>query len=310
MILCVCPNPAIDTAIMLDDFKPGKVNRAFKELSFPGGKGVHVALGVKELGEEVVLLAFWGGATGRWIRKECEALGIRCYGPEVAGWSRTCLTIRAKNNFDETELLGKGPIINEQEYAAFLKAYESLLEEAELVSMSGSWPENFIGADYCDLIERASKANVRSFVDCSGKALVRALEQRPYAVHINHFEGYEIYKLTSPEDVFAKMEEQCEMVALTFGSKGLYLYKNGEMVHALSKVENVISAVGSGDSLMSGLLVAQKRKYGLLETAKLAASAGAANCIKEAVGMFNASDVEKLVRKCKAKVIQLNHIKA
>ncbi len=49
MILCVCPNPAIDKFIYLDDFKEGSVNRINQELSYPGGKGVHVALGVREM---------------------------------------------------------------------------------------------------------------------------------------------------------------------------------------------------------------------------------------------------------------------
>ena len=119
MILCVCPNPAIDKFIIIDNFEKGIVNRVREERSFPGGKGIHVALGIKELGEDVALLAFWGGSTGQWIKQECESIGVKCYGPEVDGYTRTCFTIKSNNDFNETEILGDGPIISEKDYSAF-----------------------------------------------------------------------------------------------------------------------------------------------------------------------------------------------
>lgn len=305
MILCVCPNPAIDKFILVDDFGQGKVNRATKELSFPGGKGIHVALGIKELGEKVAILAFWGGPTGKWVKTQCEAKGIACYGPEVNDWTRTCLTIKTKNNFSETEILGTGPVINRSEYSSFLREYAQLLNKVDLVSMSGSWPKNLFGANYSEFIEKASLLKIKSYIDCSGHVLLSALEQKPHAVHINHHEGYDIYTSNNPEDIFSKMKNQCKMAALTYGDKGLYLYSDGKMVHALSKVNDVISTVGCGDSLMAGLLVAEKRNYNLLETAKLAAASGAANCIREELGMFYSSDVEQLQDCCKIEVMTI-----
>jgi len=306
MILCVCPNPAIDKFIHIDDFNPGKVNRIKKELSYPGGKGVHVALGIKELGEEVALLSFWGGSTGKWIKQECEARGIVCYGPELEDWTRICLTIKSKNDFNETEILGAGPMVGTFEHTAFFKEYEKLLKKSDLVAMSGSWPNNSINASYSPLIERASLMGVKSFIDCSGDILLDALEKKPYAVHINHHEGYDIYKSKDSMEISMKLGNHCNMAAVTCGSKGLYLYDGKELTHALSKVENVISAVGSGDSLMAGLIVAHKRNYNLVETAKLAAATGAANCIREDLGMFYRKDVKHLFNNCDVHVKQLN----
>ena len=305
MILCVCPNPAIDKFIMIDDFGHGKVNRANTELSFPGGKGIHVALGVKELGEDVALLAFWGGPTGSWVKMQCEAKGIACYGPEVSDWTRTCMTIKTTNNFNDTEILGVGPTISSSEYSFFVQEYNRLLSKVDLVSLSGSWPKNSFGADYSQLIEKASRLNKKSYIDCSGQLLLNALEKNPYTVHINHHEGYEIYKSNRPEEVFSEMNIHCNIAALTFGEKGLYLCSKGEMVHALSKVDNVISTVGCGDSLMAGLLVAKKRDYNLLETAKLAAASGAANCMREELGMFYNTDVERLLGQCETKTTRI-----
>lgn len=72
MILCLCPNPSIDKFIWVEDFKTGKVNRVKKELSYPGGKGVHVALGIAELEEDCAIIGFWGGPAGKWKKRSKE----------------------------------------------------------------------------------------------------------------------------------------------------------------------------------------------------------------------------------------------
>ena len=77
------------------------------------------------------------------------------------------------------------------------------------------------------------------------------------------------------------------------------------MIHALSKVEHVLSAVGSGDSLMAAIVVAYKRDYDHLEAAKLAAAAGASNCIREDLGMFYKKDVVRLYNECSVNVKRL-----
>lgn len=305
MILCICPNPSIDKLIYFDTFSLSKTNRIKKELSYPGGKGVHVAIGIKELGEEVALLCFWGGDSGRWIKQECESKGILCFGPNVENYSRTCLTIISKNNSNETEILGKGPTIGALEYNAFFKDYEMLLKKSNIVSMSGSWPKNSIGANYSQFIKKASLLNIKSFIDCSGDLLINALKEKPFAVHINHHECYDVYKSNNSLEVSLKMAKNCHISAITYGEKGLYLYDGKKQVHALSRVEKVISTVGSGDCLMAGLIVAYKRNYDLVKMAKLAAACGAANCKRENIGMFYRSDVEHLYDNCYVSMTRL-----
>ena len=72
MILCICPNPSLDKFIWLENIHPGKVNRISRQEWYAGGKGVHVALGIAELGEECAVLGFWGGETGRQVKQFCE----------------------------------------------------------------------------------------------------------------------------------------------------------------------------------------------------------------------------------------------
>ncbi|MEH6681449.1 MAG: PfkB family carbohydrate kinase [Sediminicola sp.] len=298
MVLCICPNPAIDKFIYTDNFGLGKVNRAHREVSFPGGKGIHVALGLKELGEEVILLGFWGGTTGKWIKKECEDMGIPCYGPELEQASRTCITIRSNNGSNNTEILELGPLIGQMEYNLFWDTYIHLLQNAESVCMSGSWPLNSMKANYGPFIKKAGAMDIKSFVDCSGWLLEKALKEKPYGIHVNQHEVQGLFKSSDIEENCLKLERSCTVAAITYGEKGLYLFKENRLIHSLSKVKAPLSTVGCGDSLMAGWVAAHKRGYDLLDTAKLAASAGAANCMREELGMFHKKDVELFFRTC------------
>src|SRR5690625_5502049 len=92
MIIVLCPNPSVDKMLHLDELLPGEVNRSTGETPYPGGKGVHVSLALKELQTDNKLIGFWGCPAGEWIRKECSRNEISTYGPELEGWTRTCLT--------------------------------------------------------------------------------------------------------------------------------------------------------------------------------------------------------------------------
>jgi tagatose 6-phosphate kinase len=189
MILSLCPNPSVDIFVWMDAIHAGKVNRARKEQRFPGGKGVHVALACAELGEEVTLMGFWGGPTGDWIREECARYGIRSTGVELSEWSRTCQSIKSENEYDETEILGVGPAVTVDRQNELEGLLEKFLPEASCVSMSGSWPEGATPDGYAGLIRICNAYGKPVFLDCSGEPLRYALQERPYAVHLNASEA-------------------------------------------------------------------------------------------------------------------------
>lgn len=295
MILAICPNPSVDTYAWLDGIQPGQVNRIQKEQRFPGGKGVHVALAVAELGEEVSLLGFWGGATGEWIRKTCEARGILCYGPETEAWSRTCVTFKSDNAFDETELLGAGPTIGESDFEKFLRDYEGLIADADAVTLSGSWPKGAPPDGYAQLLRIAHRAGKKTFLDTTGEQLAPALGTRPHVVHMNRTEALDHFREKDIQKSALLLAKTCTYAVVTSGAEGVYIAVDGDIHHAVCPVEKVYSAVGSGDCLLAGIAVALHRKMSVADAARLGAACGAANCIREDLGMFHKKDVERLL---------------
>lgn len=300
-LLCFCPNPSVDTYLWVEKLEKGAVTRAQRESRYPGGKGLHVALGIAELGEPAVLLGVWGGATGQWLQSECNRLGVACFGPQLADWNRNCLTIVSPDaETRDTEILGMGPQIGPNDYQRLLADFRELVPQASGIVMSGSWPPGAPSDPYGPFLELAHQQEKKVFLDCSGTTLSQALQHRPFAVHVNKNEALAI----TPEggNPIAHLLQHTEMLALTAGEEGLALYDNGRVIRARCKPGRVISAVGSGDCLLAGLAVAYRRGLDSERSARLGTACGAANCIREDLGMFHRKDVDRLLPKVKIEV--------
>lgn len=295
MILAVCPNPAIDKFLYLPGIRKGTVNRSREERAFPGGKGVHVALAAREMGEETVLAGFWGGPTGQWIKQECEQRGIKCIGPDVNGWTRTCLTLKSENGIDDTEIIEKGPGISGDHWERLLAAIEKQIGSARAMSVSGSWPPGSPDRVYDDLKKVAEQAGVPLWVDASGRRLEQALKARPFGIHINRSEAEALLEPDKPAEYYTQaLLAHCTVSAVTDGADGLYLAKaDQKTIHASCPVEDIISTVGCGDCLLAGLVVAATRGERFEEIVRTGTACGAANCVRPELGMLYDKDVRR-----------------
>lgn len=297
MILTVCPNPSVDTFLYLEKLKAGDVNRLSAEKQFPGGKGVHVAMAVAELGHDVSLLGFWGGNRGSRMHKEISSLGVDCFGPKLSIENRVCYTLKTNDQFNETEVLGIGPKITKAKLNAFYNQFETLLRNAEIVVFSGSWPKGVPDFAYLPMVESVSKAGKKAIIDTSERYLRSVISADIFGIHLNNDESE---KLTGKLDVFEQLSilsKKFHLVAVTRGKKGLYLALGNKVIFANVTLDKIYSAVGSGDCLTAGLAVGLEKKLMTEEIAKLGVACGAANCLREDLGMFYKNDVDSLLDK-------------
>lgn len=300
-VLVVCPNPAIDIYAWLDGFKIGVPNRITKEAKYPGGKGIHVAMALAELGIPVAVAGLWGGGSGEWIKKTCNEFypDIDFIGPELKEWSRSCYTFKAKGGFDDTEILGTGPTVADLDFRDLLNSINLALDSYDMMALCGSWPKGSPDDGYAQVVNLGKKKGVKSFVDCTGVQLKNALKSKPFGVHLNRKEITDFYKTDfnlAKENVLA----DCDVAAITDGSKGLYLLTDKKEYHALAKVDRVVSTIGSGDCLTAGVVAGYLKSLPPTEIAKLGAACGAANCVREDLGMLNRADVDALIAAQKA----------
>ncbi len=297
MLLAVCPNPSVDHYVQVASLEAGKVHRALGEQKFPGGKGVHVALAAAELGEEVNLLAFWGGASGQWIKSECQKRNIKCIGPELADWSRSCFTFKSEGIYDDTELLGCGPRLRKDDYDKFLYIFEEHVKDSKAVTLSGSWPVDAPPEGYADLIKMAHRFHKTVFLDATGQSFELGLHEKPFAIHLNYTESSNYSALAEILEILSFFKKYVELVAITAGKEGLFLGWKDSLIHAKVDLGKIYSAVGSGDCLTAGLAIGLINKLEPEDLAKLAVACGGANCLREDLGMLYKKDVDHLLDK-------------
>ncbi len=306
MILCCCPNLSVDTRVHIDALQIGAVNRATHTEEFPGGKGVHVALAAHALGADVCLLGIWGGSAGAFIRQNCEARGIRCIGPNINQENRRCLSFTD----NDTEVLMPGPQIDECIFDEYLAILKTEAQAADLVSISGSWPQGAPSDAYAQCVQLLNALEKAHLIDCSGEQLTQALEAKPYAVHCNSAEIKDCSHKTNVAEQLDYLKSFCQLSVLTCGSEGLFLAKNDTVVHSLCSIEHVISSVGCGDAVCAAVVVSLAKQSTLSEMASLASACGAANCLNADLGMIHSSDVERFITSAETKIIKQEYTHA
>ena len=299
MILSLCPNPSIDSYARLSDFKLGEVNRISLLEDYPGGKGVHVALALAELGISSKLLGFWAGGSGDWITKECKTNKVEVNGVNVEGNNRKCYTFISENpELHHTELLEPGPKINYKNFQEFITLFNKEVTEADFICMSGSWPAESPDDGYAQLIKVAKKYHKNVILDCTGIQLQNALKEGFFGIHLNQHEAKTLCGATDIISLREFLGDKVQFIVLTKGAEGLELAYMNEIIKAKISLapSEVISTVGSGDCLTAGIALALNLNLKLTEVAAWGVACGTANCLNKDLGMLKKHDVEKMLK--------------
>ncbi len=296
MILSVCPNPSIDVYAWLETFEVGHANRITNMKEFPGGKGVHVAMAIKELGGATSLFANWAGSNGEWIKKAPQLTDIKSTGIELKGNNRKCYTFRSDDkSLNNTELLEPGPKLTTNDWERFLEQFVISMKNCNLVCMSGSWPIGAPENAYFQLLKICEKEDKKAILDCSGVQLRNALKTKFFGLHINEHEANSAFGTKNSLEIRNYLKDTISLLAITKGKEGLFLYSGADAIHANVKIDVVKSTVGSGDCLTAGIAFATEKGLSLIETAKYGVACGAANCMNEDLGILKLKDVANLL---------------
>ena len=299
MILTVCPNPSIDAYAWLQRFENGQANRITNLKEYPGGKGVHVAMALKELGAKVSLMANWAGTNGEWIKNAPQLMGINKLGPQLTGNNRTCYTFRSSEDkaFDNSELLEPGPEMTLEDWNKFILEFKLAIKACSIICLSGSWPKGAPEDAYAQLLQICKKEGKRAILDCSGIQLTNALKHSFFGLHINEHEANSAFGTQNSAEIQNFLKNKVSLIAITKGKEGLFLHSENQSIHANVTIAEVKSTVGSGDCLTAGIAYAVYKEFSLDVIAKYGVACGAANCLNEDLGMLQLNDVTTLLAK-------------
>lgn len=285
MIYAVTLNPSLDYHAFTDRFAAGELNRTKKELLLAGGKGINVSTVMRSFGYECTIFGFTAGSIGTEIKRLVREAGL-IDGMSVArsGMSRINVKIHAK---EETELNGTGPSISAEDIEDLMKRLD-LLENGDVLVLSGSIPPSVPKAIYADILERVKGKDIITAVDATGELLTDTLSLHPFVIKPNNEELGDIFraKIKTREEAVPYAERLQEMgarnVLVSLAKDGAVLItEDGRKLFCNAPEGRAVNSIGSGDSMLAGFLHGMIEKNDYEYALRMGIAAGSACAFSE-----------------------------
>lgn len=300
MILTVTLNAAIDKRYVINDFKIDEVNRAAECAYFAGGKGLNVSRTATIAGADVLATGFVGGHAGEYILEELTKQGIRSDFVKVEGESRSCLNIYDAINKTQTEILEPGVTISTDDLELFIKKYDSILTNCNVVAISGSVPKG-LGTDvYPALVKLAKEKGKKVICDTSGALLEEVIKHGPSMIKPN---ADEIKMLTGKDaDSEAELIEAgrefvksgVEQVIISLGASGSLLIREDVVLKASVPRIDAVNTVGCGDCMTAGFAMAFEQNMTPEDSLRHASAMSCAAAMTEETGFLRMEDYNRI----------------
>lgn len=300
MITTVTLNVSIDKAYKIKGcVESGKVIRVLECNNTAGGKGLNVSRVASLCGEEVLATGFVGGHCGALAEELLEKDNIKNKFTHVKSETRSCINILDENNVS-TEFLEKGDSISDEEINAFLDDFDKIIEDSNVITISGSAPQGVPTNIYTTLINMIKSKNKKVILDASGDLLKEGIKALPTMIKPNSEEMENLLNVSinNEEEVIKNAiklhESGIELVVVSLGSDGALLVCKEGVYHGKPPKIEVVNTVGCGDSMVAAFAVAMERGYSNIDSLKYAISISAANAMTFSTGSFNSEDVDNI----------------
>ncbi len=304
-LVCISLNAAIDKIASVDRLRLGEIHRPALLSVVPGGKALNVARAATTLGMPVRAVVVLGGHAGDWMEAALRARAIGTHAVRIVGETRTCLSVLDETTGMLTEFYERGLTLDADGWATVGEALATELADdpsGSLVVLAGSLPAGAPVDAYARLTMASARAGARTVVDADRSALDEALSARPWLVKVNAREAAAAVAMTDTDEASALAAARAirartaGAVLVTLGLDGAVVIDDAGSAWRLGgPPERGRYSVGSGDSLLAGLLVALGSGHSLPEAARRGGAVAAANALLPGQGEFDPADADRML---------------
>lgn len=302
MILSVTLNAAVDQIFFIDGLQAHDTNRVREVQTDAGGKGINLSRIVGELGGSSVATGFLAGSTGAYIRSVLDQKGIPHDFVIVPGETRINLSVESGDG-PPTTFNQRGPEIVREAWAELCGKLATRAREAEWVAFGGSLPPGVTAEAFVELGQIARDAGAKVLIDADGEPMRQAMAWGPDLIKPNRAEaerllGHDLPDRGAEERALAELLDQLRTagsadpaVILSLGGDGALLGRPEGAWFAPAVPIKVRSTIGSGDSLLGGLLAARQRGDDWPTALSWGAAAGAATATTDGTHIGQHADI-------------------
>jgi len=257
-VVTITLNPALDLTGSLDTLNVGSVSLVNHSSLHAAGKGVNVAQVLSDLGAEVTVTGFLGKDNQEIFCQLFETLKAEDKFIRVDGATRINVKL-VEHGGSVSDINFPGVTVTENEIAQFEQVLSELMADHEYFVLAGSLPKGISPSLCAKWISQLHNAGKKVLFDSSREALKEGINAQPWLIKPNDEE------LSGLVERRLKTPEACQNAALELANKGidnivismgaegvLWLHQN-EWLRTAPPRMNVVSTVGAGDTLVSGL---------------------------------------------------------
>ena len=309
MIVTVTVNPAIDQTLVLPKFVAGDTLRVKSSRFDPGGKGINVSRVIRELGGESLAMGFAPGGLGRYIEHTLEAQGIACDFVRTKGETRTNITILDESRHIHTILSDPGPETDPRYVDDLRSKLRKRLRAGDWLVVAGSIPPPLDARLYSQIIHEASEMGVHAVLDADGAALAEGAAACPHMVKGNRRELERLLgRHLDDEESTLQAARQVQKsgirtVVVTRGREGAVAAADSACLRGLAPKVRAVSAVGSGDAFLAGVVLTLSRDGSMEDALRLGIAAGTASVLNPGTELCHRREVDILVPRVKVQPI-------
>jgi len=303
MILTVTMNPSIDMSYPLDRLNINTTNRVKSVSKTAGGKGLNVTRILHQFNLPVTATGLLGGDHGNFIKHRLDLEKISHSFSSINGETRNSIALL--HNSKQTEILEPGPEITNDEMETFLKDFNSLLFDTQIITISGSLPKGLPKNFYTQLIQKAESENIRVLLDTSGETLRKSLEgnKKPFLIKPNEEELVELVDenidlsdVDKIKNILNKgLFDGIEWIVLTLGGKGALIKHHNSFYKVNIPAIDVVNPVGSGDATIAGLAKGMFENSDIETIIKSGMTTGMLNTLESTTGQIDTSKFNDLM---------------
>ena len=301
MIATVTLNPAIDKSLTVPRFEVGKTNRGEVGRTDASGKGINVAMALKQFGADVCALGFMAGSNGHFILEALASSGIPADFVSVPGETRVNLKIRDPIHRTETELNEPGFQVLPAHLYAMKEKIREHAPRCQVMTFSGSLPPGAPPETYAEMMRIAKASGSKCMLDTGGAALRLGIETEPVLVKPNRAEVEELlgrslgtrHELADAARKLLKMG--AEMALISLGAEGAVAAGDRELLAALPPKVAVRSSTGAGDTMVAAFAYGEITHLSFRESFRLAMAASAASVTLEGTKFADWATIRRLL---------------
>lgn len=300
MALVLTLNPSLDKWYCIRDFDKGKSFHVKDYRYTVGGGGINVAKIINEFNEQVMVVGFVGGDSGRQIENQLDKLGINHKLISIEDESPYTLRIVSEDDI-VTEIVEEGPTISLEEVSKLYRLFEEEVSKWDYICVCGDLPKGLPKDILYDLIILSKKYNKKFFLSAGGEYLKAGIDAVPYFVCLTkeELEDYLGCCVTSNLEAIQAgkylAQDGIEVVMFFLGIGDVCVFYDGYIYMVRMPNIKAVNYTGIRDSIVGGYITSILRGYDFEFTLRVSIACGLANALVPEPGKVDIAEMKRIM---------------